>query len=115
MSTTLFSDQRTTRNALEELDLSGMVRRLLQDAFTAAIPGQWERRAQVFESARPRPGDYLGAASAADLDALDRRNAVSAAQCRIHAAILRGDDLLDPRHAADAALIDGAPWEVTHG
>ena len=40
MSTTLFSDQRTTRNALEELDLSGMVRRLLQDAFTAAIPGQ---------------------------------------------------------------------------
>ena len=106
MSTTLFSDQRTTRNALEELDLSGMVRRLLQDAFTAAIPGQWERRARVFESARPRPGDYLGASSAADLAALDRRNAVSAAQCRIHAAILRGDDLLGDRYAADLALVD---------
>ena len=107
MSTTLFSDQRTTRNALEELDLSGMVRRLLQDAFTAAIPGQWERRARVFESCRPRPGDYTGAATRAELDALDRRNAVSAAQCRMHAAMLRGDDLTSPEHAADVALLAG--------
>ena len=107
MSTTLFSDQRTTRNALEELDLSGMVRRLLQDAFTAAIPGQWERRARVFESCRPRPGDYTGAASRDDLDALDHRNAVSAAQCRMHAAMLRGDDLTSPEHAADVALLAG--------
>ena len=112
MSTTLFSDQRTTRNALEELDLSGMVRRLLQDAFTAAIPGQWERRARVFESCRPRPGDYTGAATRDELDALDHRNAVSAAQCRLHAAMLRGDDLLDERHAADVALVDS--MAVTH-
>ena len=107
MSTTLFSDQRTTRNALEELDLSGMVRRLLQDAFTAAIPGQWERRARVFESCRPRPGDYTGAATRDELDALDHRNAVSAAQCRMHAAMLRGDDLTSPEHAPDVALLAG--------
>lgn len=107
MSTTLFSDQRTTRNALEELDLSGMVRRLLQDAFTAAIPGQWERRARVFESCRPRPGDYTGAATRDELAALDHRNAVSAAQCRMHAAMLRGDDLTSPEHAADVALLAG--------
>ncbi len=112
MSTTLFSDQRTTRNALEELDLSGMVRRLLQDAFTAAIPGQWERRARVFESCRPRPGDYTGAATRGDLAVLDRRNALIAAQCRLHAAMLRGDDLLDERHAADVALVDS--MAVTH-
>lgn len=73
MSATLFGDQRATRSALEGLDLQGMVRRLIQDAITAALPGQWERRARVFESARPRPGDYLGAASAADLDALGVR------------------------------------------
>ncbi len=113
MSTTLFSDQRTTRNALEELDLSGMVRRLLQDAFTAAIPGQWERRARVFESCRPRPGDYTGAATRGDLAVLDRRNAVIAAQCRLHAAMLRGDDLLDEHYAADVALVDTTA--VTHG
>ena len=112
MSTTLFSDQRTTRNALEELDLSGMVRRLLQDAFTAAIPGQWERRARVFESCRPRPGDYTGAATRDELAVLDRRNALIAAQCRLHAAMLRGDDLLDERHAADVALVDS--MAVTH-
>ena len=105
MSTTLFSDQRTTRNALEELDLSGMVRRLLQDAFTAAIPGQWERRARVFESCRPRPGDYTGAATRDELDALDHRNAVSAAQCRMHAAMLRGDDLLGLEHRDDLRLL----------
>ena len=113
MSTTLFSDQRTTRNALEELDLSGMVRRLLQDAFTAAIPGQWERRARVFESCRPRLGDYTGGASRDDLAALDHRNAVIAAQCRLHAAMLRGDDLLDEHYAADVALVDTTA--VTHG
>ena len=110
MSTALFSDQRTTRNALEELDLSGMVRRLLQDAFTAAIPGQWERRARVFESCRPRPGDYTGAATRDELDALDHRNAVSAAQCRMHAAMLRGDDLTSPEHAPDVALLAGVTW-----
>lgn len=95
------------RTALEGIDLEQAARRLIREAIAEALPTQWERRAGVLESCRPRPGDFHGSASDADLAALDQRNSVSAAQCRLHAALLRGDDLLDPRHAADVALVIG--------
>ncbi len=98
------------RTALEGIDLEQAARRLIREAIAEALPTQWERRARVFESCRPRPGDYTGAATRAELDALDHRNAVSAAQCRMHAAMLRGDDLTSPEHAPDVALLAGVTW-----
>lgn len=98
------------RTALEGIDLEQAARRLIREAIAEALPTQWERRAKTFESCRPRPGDYTGAATRAELDALDRRNAVSAAQCRMHAAMLRGDDLTSPEHAPDVALLAGVTW-----
>lgn len=95
------------RTALEGIDLEQAARRLIREAIAEALPTQWERRAKTFESCRPRPGDYTGAATRDELDALDHRNAVSAAQCRMHAAMLRGDDLTSPEHAADVALLAG--------
>lgn len=107
MTATLFADQRSVRRALEGLDLEDMLKRLIQDAVGVALPAQWQRRAEVFEHARPRPGDYFGQATEADLEALDRRNALTAAQCRLHAALLRGDDLLSDELAADVSLVCG--------
>ena len=98
------------QTALEGIDLEQAARRLIREAIAEALPTQWERRARVFESCRPRPGDYTGAATRDELAALDHRNAVSAAQCRMHAAMLRGDDLTSPEHAPDVALLAGVTW-----
>ena len=101
---TLFNDQRATRRILPDLDLETMARRLLAEAFTSALPGQWDARARVFEDARPRRGDYFGRADRAALAAQDQRNAQLAAACRLHAALLRGEDVLNAAHAGDIAL-----------
>jgi hypothetical protein len=101
---TLFSPQAQVRRALAGLDLGSHVGDLVRDAIGSALPAQWEARARVFETCRPRPGDYLGTDPGA-AQRIDHRCAVSAAQCRLHAALLRGDDLLDVRHAGDLRLL----------
>ena len=103
-SVTLFSAESQVRRALAGLDLAAHTNDLLVDAIGSALPAQWEARARVFEDCRPRPGDYLGAdpRAAAGVDA---RCARSAAACRLHAAMLRGDDLLDAHHAGDLRLL----------
>ena len=100
MTATLFSPQAQVRRALAGLDLGAHGDDLLADCINSALAGQWEQRARVFEDCRPRPGDYLGRdpQAAARVDA---RCARSAAACRLHAAVLRGDDLLDDHHADD--------------
>ena len=104
MTTTLFSGQAQVRRALAGLDLGSHVGDLVRDAIGSALPAQWEARARVFEGCRPRPGDYLGRdpQAAAGVDA---RCARSAAACRLHAALLREDDLLDARYAGDLRLL----------
>jgi hypothetical protein len=104
MTATLFSPQAQVRRALAGLDLGSHVGDLVRDAIGSALPAQWEARARVFEDCRPRPGDYLGRdpQAAAGVDA---RCARSAAACRLHAAMLRGDDLLGSEHHDDLRLI----------
>lgn len=108
----MFSGQRATRNAIADIDLEPMARRLLAEAFTSAIPGQWEARARVFESCRPKRGDYFGRATRAQVAAQDQRMAELAAACRLHAALLRGDDLNKFTHLLDVATyVHGSPVE----
>lgn len=104
MTATLFSGQAQVRRALAGLDLGAHVGDLVADCMNSALACQWEQRARVFEDCRPKPGDFLGAdpSAAAGVDA---RCARSAAACRLHAALLRDDDLLDARHAGDLRLL----------
>jgi hypothetical protein len=108
----MFENQRATRRIVPDLDLDRIGPRWLQDLFTSALAGQWERRAKVFESCRPRPGDFLGRATRAQVADHDRRLAELAAGCRLHAALLRGDDLNSFTHLFDIAVyVHGSPVE----
>lgn len=104
MTTTLFSGQAQVRRALAGLDLGAHRDRFIAEAISSALPAQWEARARVFEDAKPRVGDFPGT----DPDAVARiyrSCTVTAAQCRLHAALLRGDDLLDRVHRDDLRLV----------
>lgn len=102
-SVTLFSAESQVRRALAGLDLAAHTNDLLVDAISSALPGQWEARARIFEDCRPKPGDYLGSDPSA-AQRVDRRCARSAAACRLHAALLRGDDILEA-HRDDLRLL----------
>lgn len=69
-------------------ELGPFARRLVEESLLTALPASWLRRAAEFEAARPRPGDFHGAASAADLAARDRRCAEAAQACRERAELL---------------------------
>ena len=75
-------------------------RRVLVDALADGLADTWERRAAMFEWARPRPGDNPGRATAADLDAADRRCAAIAEACR-HRAELAREHVLDVADALE--------------
>ena len=63
--------------------------RVLQDALTEATAAYWKRRAQAFEDAAPRPGDFNGRASRAELQEAYDRCHETALACRNHAELLR--------------------------
>lgn len=64
--------------------------RLLEDVLTSVAPEYWRRRAAILEDARPRPGDFNGRATRADLAARDARLAADAERCRQHAELITG-------------------------
>ncbi|MCB0911454.1 MAG: hypothetical protein KDB60_07550 [Propionibacteriaceae bacterium] len=76
----------TVRRALEQAD--AIAHRFLTDALTSSLACQWRGRADVLEWCRPRPTDYTGRATAAELAARDARLAADAARCRSHARLL---------------------------
>lgn len=61
--------------------------RLLADVLSEATATFWERRAQALLDAAPRPGDYTGRATAADLSAARERCLSTAAACRARASL----------------------------
>lgn len=65
-------------------------RRVVQDAVNEATAVYWQRRADMFEWARPRPGDRLGRDGRAGAAEIDRRCKAAADACRARAAVLRG-------------------------
>jgi hypothetical protein len=89
--------------------LAGVAYRALQDAWLQASPGFWERRARQLEAARPRPGDFNGNRTSAELAEASRRLTEAAQACRNRAHTL---DLA--RDQLDETLVDlgsGARWE----
>jgi hypothetical protein len=63
-------------------------RRVVQDAMNDALACTWRRRAELFEWARPRPGDFNGNATAAEMAERDRLLAAQAKACRNKAILL---------------------------
>lgn len=61
--------------------------RVVQDALNDASAYYWDRRADDFEAARPKPGDYPGKATLADLRAADVRCREAAEACRKRARV----------------------------
>lgn len=79
--------------------------RMLQDTLAVATSGYWERRADVLEDARPRFGDFHGAASRESLSARYDRLSLQAEQCRVHATLF-------DHHAVDTGLLaEMLGWE----
>jgi len=81
-------------------DLTGYVAhfrsRVVQDALNEATSDYWIGRAKTFEEAAPRPGDFTGAATPADLDAQRQRLLETARACRNRAAVAQMQDGIDP-------------------
>jgi hypothetical protein len=65
-----------------------MVHRLVQDAFAEYSPRAWTSRAEAFETAAPRPGDFVGWATHGDTEDQRQRIASVALACRRHAQLL---------------------------
>jgi hypothetical protein len=62
--------------------------RAVQDAITDALVETWIWRAYAFDQARPRPDDFTGIATPAELAAADQQCAAVALACWNHADAL---------------------------
>jgi len=63
-------------------------RRVVQDALNDAVATTWRRKAALLEWARPRPTDWNGNATPAELAERDRRLSAQAEACRAKATLL---------------------------
>jgi hypothetical protein len=86
-------DRPDNRAALQSLlariDLAEpMRRRSVVEAIRDALPETFLRRAEAFEAARPRVGDWPGRSTTAELAEADQRCAQVAANLRGHARLL---------------------------
>lgn len=61
--------------------------RVLQDALNEATASYWIGRAEAFEAARPRPGDFTGNATRDDLREQWNRLTETANACRARARV----------------------------
>lgn len=78
-----------TADLIEHID--HFQRRVVQEAIADATAEYWTRRAEAFEAAAPRLGDFNGRATLRDLRAAEKRCRDSAEACRARAAVaIRG-------------------------
>ena len=74
MTATLTVKRTQLRRLLAQIDIDEVMRRRsLQQSISEAESWWWRWRAEQFDSARPRPTDFNGNATAADLAAADER------------------------------------------
>ena len=84
--------------------LAHFTARILADAMSEGTAIYWERRARELENAAPRPGDFRGRASDAELAEAGRRCREAAAACRARAS-LEGPGLpIEPMILAELGL-----------
>lgn len=84
-------------------------RRILQDVFTEGLAAYWERRAQTFEDARAKPGDYVPLHSRidpAERGARDRDLAETALACRRKAQSIRAHGDSEAVYMVALAVLD---------
>ena len=74
---------------MNDADLLHFGTRILRDAMNEATAAYWLRRAEAFEAARPRPGDYPGRSTLRDINAADNRCRLAAEACRRQAALAK--------------------------
>lgn len=67
--------------------IANFQRRVLQDALNEATRSYWLRRAETFEDAKPRLGEFHGAAIPAELSRQWNRAHQTAEACRNRAAM----------------------------
>jgi hypothetical protein len=79
------------------LDMPNLDERLIYRATQQLIiendPAYWIRRAEEFEAAAPRPGQYLGQATPAELSERWHDCIATAVACRRHAQLLSGQEI----------------------
>lgn len=75
--------------------LHQLFRRMMQQAMQEQTAKFWRKRAEQFESARPRKSDYRGDATDADLKRRDDYCAQTALACNRHADLLESGDVPD--------------------
>ena len=75
--------------------------RVLQDALNSGLAVTYRRRADALEAARPRPGDFTGRATVAELEERHRLLTERAEACRRHATLL-----LDRPGVIDPDVVD---------
>ena len=89
--------RRAVRVAVSSTDWVQVAHRVIAEAIRWGIPVVADRRADALDAARPRPGDFTGAASAEELRRRDLQLAEDARRLRRHALVLRAllDENLD--------------------
>lgn len=83
------------------LDMNHFAQRLLQDAISSGLASTSLHRAETFEAARSRPGDFLGQATAEEIRETDARLTAIANAFRARAALA-----LMPDDAIEDAILD---------
>lgn len=79
----------TITRIIRQIDLDEAARRrAMQEAISYALAGQWRRRAETFEDAVPRPGDFTGRATQEELVEATERCRLTALACRQRAALI---------------------------
>lgn len=92
-SKSLAGDNLSLADATDKLSYVDHFRaRVLQDALTEAMRSYWLRRADAFEAAMHKPGDFPGLCSVDQIAATNERLAAKATACRNHASICIFDD-----------------------
>jgi hypothetical protein len=97
---------RRARRLVEHVD--HFQRRVIADAVLDASATRWLKRAEEFEAARPRHGDFHGQATREQLHARWDELTEIAKACRAKAALLRELDMPDVLAVVDEALEESA-------
>jgi hypothetical protein len=101
MTATTLTDKRVRlRTLITQIDIDEQLRkRATQQAILAAEAWHWAIRAEEFHAAAPKPGDYHGRATRAELPKAYEHCMSTALACRRKAAFLdweAGGPLIDP-------------------